>query len=175
VFFILNYCDDNSVSTWTYSVYKQDVVGMTAPNPFVFRCFLWEFFYLRPLSQEQNQASNKGFLYSVSGSGVLRSFSNIRVSYWPVQYEDYLTLPFLCAIYRVADNETLVTYSWQYNYTVHVPYDEEIPADDSAGENSDSIAYFFESKKFRCGIVNLVYCLLINLYLECGCWNMYPD
>jgi len=134
------------------------------------------FFYLRLLSQEQNQAWNKGFLYSVSGSGVLRSFSNIRVSYRPMQYEDYLTLPFLCAIHRVANNEALITYSWQYNYTVNVPYSKgEIPADGSAGESCDSVTYLVEPKKFRCGIVNFVYCFLISLYLERNFWNMYPD
>jgi hypothetical protein len=84
-----------------------------------------------------------------------------------MQHEDYLTLPFLCAIRRVADNEALVTYLWQYNCTVRVPYSTgEIPAGDSAEESFDSITYRVEPKKFPCKIVSLIYRFLINLYFE---------
>jgi len=84
-----------------------------------------------------------------------------------MQLADYLTLPFLCALHRVANNEALITYSWHYNYTVHVPYSTgEISAGDSAEEMFDGLTYRVEPKKFRCKIVSLFYCFLINLYLE---------
>jgi len=59
------------------------------------------FFYLRPLSQEQKQALNKGFLYSVSGFGVLTAvleYSCIVLTN-SVRRLSYVTL--LCALFAV--------------------------------------------------------------------------